>query len=112
MRELEKGCSELGVQGVVWDAAGKPISGRVTVRWQLGGNVIGYKVTNSSTVEQPGTFKFFIYPGPIYHGTKTSTLQIVESEANPNPLSEPFTWQVQDCLDGPEQFVNVTFRHR
>lgn len=108
MQAQEKGCSDLGVQGVILDATGKPITGRVTVKWQLGGHV-DYWVTGNP-IEQPGVFKFMIFPGPIYHGTKTSTLQIVESEANPNPLSEPFTWQVQDCVDGPELFVNVTFR--
>jgi len=110
MQAQEKGCSDLGVQGVILDAVGRPITGQVTVRWQLNGHV-DYWVTGNA-IEQPGVFKFGIFPGPIYHGTKTSTVQIVESEANPSPLSEPLTWQVQDCLEGPEQFVNVTFRHR
>jgi LysM repeat protein len=109
-QEQEKGCSDLGIEGVILDVVGKPISGRVTVKWQLDGHV-AYFVTGDA-VELPGVFKFMIYPGPIYHGTKTSTLQIVESEANPVPLSEPVTWQVLDCLEGPERFVNVTFRHR
>lgn len=110
MQEQEKGCSDLGIEGVILDAVGKPMTGRVTVKWQLGGHVDYFATGNP--VELPGVFKFIIYPGPIYHGTKTSTLQIVESEANPAPLSEPFTWQVLDCIDGPERFVNVTFRHR
>ena len=111
MQAQEKGCSDLGVEGVVLDAAGRPITGQVTVKWQLNGHV-DYWITNSSPVELPGVFKFGIFPGPIYHGTKTSTLQIVESEGNPTPLSEPFTWEVQDCLEGPEHFANVTFRRR
>jgi hypothetical protein len=112
MQEQEKGCSDMGLQGVIWDAAGKPITGKVTVKWQLDGNVIGYQVTNSNPVEQPGTFKFFIFPGPVYHGTKNSVLQIIESESNPTPLSEPLTWQIRDCVDGAERFINITFRHR
>jgi LysM repeat protein len=111
MQAQEKGCSDLGVQGVILDATGKPITGRVTVQWQLGGGPPDYWVTGDP-IEEPGVFKFMVFPGPIYHGTKTSTIQIVESEANPTPLSEPFSWQVQDCIDGPELFVNVTFRQR
>jgi len=111
MQGQEKGCSDMGVQGVILDAAGKPFAGRVTVKWQLDGNVIGYWVTGNP-IEQPGTFKFFIFPGPIYHGTKNSILQIIESESNPTSLSEPLTWQIRDCLEGPELFVNVTFRQR
>ncbi len=113
MQEQEKGCSGLGVEGVILDATGNPFTGIVTVRWQLGGYV-DYFVTGNP-VELPGVFKFDIIATqsqPIYHGTKTSTIQIVESEANPTPLSEPFTWQVLDCIDGPERFVNVTFQHR
>ena len=110
MQEQEKGCSELGVQGVILDTAGRPITGQVTVKWQLDGYV-DHRVTGDP-VEQPGTFKFFIFQGPIYHGTKTSTIQIVESESNPTPLSEPLTWQVLDCVDGPERFVDITFRRR
>jgi LysM repeat protein len=110
MQAQEKGCSDLGVQGMILDAVGNPITGRVTVKWQLGGYV-DYWVTGDP-IEQPGAFKFMIFPGPIYHGTKTSTIQIVQSESNPTPLSEPLTWQVQDCIEGPELFVNVTFRQR
>ncbi len=111
MQPYEKGCSDLGVQGLVLNAAGNPITGQVTVKWQLGGYV-DYWVVNSDPIEQQGSFKFFIFPGPIYHGNKTSTIQIVESEANPKPLSEPLTWQVQDCIEGPELFANVIFRRR
>ncbi len=113
MQEQEKGCSGLGVEGVILDAAGNPFTGRVTVMWQLDGHV-DYFVTGNP-VELPGVFKFDIIATqsqPIYHGTKTSSIQIVESEANPTPLSEAFTWQVLDCIDGPERFVNLTFRHR
>lgn len=39
MQAQEKGCSDLGVQGVILDAAGKPITGRVTVKWQLGSHL-------------------------------------------------------------------------
>jgi LysM repeat protein len=113
IQEIEKGCSGLGVEGVVLDAAGNPFTGRVTVKWQLDGYE-DYFVTGDP-IEGPGVFKFDIIATksqPIYHGTKTSTIQIIESEANPTPLSEPFTWQVLDCNEGPERFVNVTFRHR
>jgi hypothetical protein len=110
-QEQEKGCSGMGVEGIILDTSGKPLTGRVTVRWQLDGNVIGYRVTGSA-IEQPGVFKFDLFPGPIYHGTKTSTLQVIESESNPSPLSEPLTWQIRDCVEGPERFVNITFRQR
>ena len=110
MQGQEKGCSDLGVEGVILDATGKPVAGRLTVRWQLDGYV-GYDVTGDP-LEGPGVFKFEIPKSGIYHGTKTSTLQIVESESNPTPLSEPLTWQVLDCVDGPERFVDITFRRR
>jgi LysM repeat protein len=110
-QEQEKGCSELGVRGIILDAAGRPFTGRVTVKWQLDGNVIGYFVTGNP-VEQPGTFKFFIFPGPIYHGTKNSILQIIESESNPTPLSAPLTWRIPDCTEDNVSFINITFRHR
>jgi hypothetical protein len=110
MMEYQKGCSNLGVEGWIQDAARNPVTGRVTIRWQLDGHT-DYWVTGNP-VEQPGIFKFNIPPGQIYHGTKTSTLQIVESEANPVPLSDPLTWQVSDCTEGPEFFSGIIFRHR
>jgi LysM repeat protein len=110
-QEQEKGCSELGVQGMILDAAGKAITGQVTVEWQLDGNVMGYVVVNGNPVEQQGTFKFFIFPGPIYHGTKNSILQIIASESNPTPLSAPLTWQIPDCVGHNVSYINVTFRH-
>ncbi len=111
MQESPRGCSNLGVEGWILDAGGNPVTGEVTVRWQLG-EYTHYWVTGD-ILEEPGIFKFNIQlPDPIYHGTKTSTLQIVESEANPVPLSEPLTWQIPDCMDGPEFFGNITFRHR
>ena len=100
----------MGVEGVIRDAAGRPITGQVTVRWQIDGYV-DYDVTGEA-MEAQGTFKFEIMRGGFYHGPKTSTLQIIESESNPTPLSKPVTWQVLDCNDGPERWVNVTFRHR
>jgi len=111
-QEQEKGCTDMGVEGIVRDAAGNPISGQVTVKWQLDGSVMGYKVVNGNPMEQPGTFKFDIIRGTIYHGPKNSVLQIIASESNPTPLSAPLTWQIKDCNDGPERFVNITFRHR
>ena len=102
----------MGVQGVILDAAGKPITGQVTVKWQLDGNVMGHVVVNGNTMEQPGTFKFFVFPGPIYHGTKNSILQIIASESNPTPLSAPLTWRIPDCAEDNASFINITFRHR
>ena len=113
MQSQEKGCSGLGVEGGILDAAGNPITGIVTVKWQLDSHVDHF--VTGSPVELPGVFKFDIIATerqPIYHGQKTSTIQIIESEADPTPLSEPFSWQVQDCNDGPERFINVTFRQR
>jgi murein DD-endopeptidase MepM/ murein hydrolase activator NlpD len=109
-QEQEKGCSELGVQGVILDAAGRPTTAQVTVKWQLDGYV-DYWVTGDP-MEQPGVFKFFIFPGPIYHGAKNSILQIIASEANPTPLSAPLTWRIPDCTEGNASFINITFRHR
>ena len=109
-QEQEKGCSEMGVQGVILDAAGRPFTGRVTIRWQLDGQV-DYFVTGDP-IEGAGTFKFEVPKSGIYHGTKNSILQVVESESNPTPLSAPLTWEIGDCLDHPERFINITFRHR
>jgi LysM repeat protein len=111
MRSSSRGCSNFTVEGRILDAAGNPVTGAVTVRWQAG-EYVKYDVTGDA-IELPGVFKFSIHlPDPIYHGTKTSTLQIVQSEANPVPLSEPYTWQILDCLEGPEFFSNITFRRR
>jgi len=109
-QEQEKGCSELGVQGVILDAAGRPSTAQVTVRWQLDGYV-DYWVTGDA-MEEPGVFKFFIFPGPIYHGAKNSILQIITSESNPTPLSAPLTWQIPDCVGHNVSYINVTFRHK
>lgn len=100
----------MGVQGIILDAASKPITGQVTVKWQLDGYV-DYFVTGEP-VEGPGVFKFFIYPGPIYHGTKNSILQVIASESDPTPLSAPLTWRIPDCAQGNASFINITFRHR
>ena len=110
MTEEENGCSNMGVQGWVHDASGNPVTGAVTVKWQWEGGT-EYWVTGNP-LEQPGIFKFSIVQGPAYHGSKTFVLQIVESEADPVPLSEPLSFPVQDCADGPELFKNIIFRHR
>lgn len=111
MQESRRGCSNMGLDGWIQDAAGNPVTGEVTVRWQVG-QYTRYDVTGDP-LEEPGYFKFTILlPDPIYHGTKTSTLQIVESEANPVPLSEPHTWEIQDCVEWPEFFSNIIFRRR
>ena len=81
------------------------------MRWQVG-RYTKYNVTGDP-LELPGVFKFSIHvPDPIYHGTKTSTLEIVQSQANPVPMSEPFSWEILDCTVGPEFFSNIVFRHR
>jgi LysM repeat protein len=111
MRSSSRGCSNFTVEGRILDAAGSPVTGAVTVRWQVG-EYVKYDVTGDA-IELPGVFKFSIHvPDPIYHGTKTSTLLIVQSEANPIPLSEPYTWQIRDCTEGPEFFSNITFQRR
>jgi hypothetical protein len=111
MQSSSRGCSNFTVEGRILDAAGNPITGAVTVRWEIG-EYTRFWVTGA-VIELPGVFKFTIpVPDPIYHGTKASTLQIIQSEANPVPLSEPYTWQIRDCTEGPEFFSNITFRRR
>jgi len=111
MQSDRRGCSNLAVEGRILDAAGNATTEAVTVRWQVG-QYTRFWVTGDP-LELPGVFKFSIaIPDPIYHGTKTSTLQIVHSEFNPVALSEPFTWQILDCTVGPEFFSNMVFRHR
>lgn len=106
-----RGCSNLAVEGRIEDAAGNPPAEAVTVRWQVG-EYTKYWVTGDP-IELPGVFKFNIStPDPIYHGTKTSILQIIQSEADPVALSKPFTWPILDCQEGPEFFGNIVFQHR
>jgi LysM repeat protein len=111
MQEDVRGCSNLAVEGVIQDAAANPVTGRVTIRWRLGGLEPLYWVTGNP-MEKTGVFKFSVIPGQVYHGTKTSVLEIVESESNPAPLSAPLTWEILDCTVGPEFFSNIIFRHR
>jgi LysM repeat protein len=110
MQEEENGCSNMGVEGWVQDAAGNPVTGAIAVKWQWEGGTETWPMDQA--MEIPGIFKFHIVQGPAYHGSKTFSLQIVESEANPVALSEPFSFPVQDCADGPELFKNIIFRHR
>jgi hypothetical protein len=112
MVEHSLGCSKMGVEGWVHDAGGNAITGAVTVKFQWNGQDPEWWVTGNP-MEQTGIFKFDLgMPGLHYHGNKVFTLQIVESQSNPIPLSEPLTWQVSDCMDGPEFFSNIIFRHR
>lgn len=111
MQSDQRGCSNLTAEGRIQDAAGNAPTEAVTVRWQVGQYTMFW--VTGDPIELPGVFKFNIpTPDPIYHGTKTSILQIVQSELNPVALSEPFTWQIFDCTEGPEFFSNIVFGHR
>ncbi len=102
-------CVQPYLQGWVLDAAGAPLSG-VTVRWQYWNNTDFAISGDPQKLWQPGEFKFtYIVHDP--HRETDFVLQIVQSEGNPVPLSEPLVILYAGC-GATGQITNIVFKRR
>lgn len=100
-------CFQPYLQGWVRDATGAPLDG-VTVRWQYWNNTDFAISGDPQQLWQPGEFKFTY----IVHDPRRETdfvLQIVQSEGNPVPLSEPLVIRYAGC-GATGQITNIVFK--
>ena len=107
-RQEEEQCVQPYLQGWVVDSYGVPLNG-VTVRWQYWDRT-EYAVSGDPQLYwQKGQFKFTYYGRP--HRETDFVLQVVESEANPVPLSEPLKIHYAGCST-MGQITNIVFKRR
>lgn len=102
-------CAHPYLQGWVSDASGAPLNG-VIVRWQYWNNTEFAISGDPQYVWQPGEFKFTYYGQDPFIETDF-VLQIVESEGNPLPLSEPLAIHYAGCAT-TGQITNIVFKRR
>lgn len=107
MYTVETHCDYVRMEGWVYKADGSAADG-VTVQLQWSGGT-EYKQTGDP-LEESGFWKFTPLPRDTsMHVPTTFTLRIVRSESDPTPLSRDFSIDYQDCVIGPELFLNIIF---
>lgn len=98
-------CGTVYMEGKVVDAAGNPING-VTIELEFFGNR-DYRVTG---VGKPaGAWGFSPLARDMYQTAVPFNIRVVESQANPTPLSDVLFIDFRDCNQAG-QFTNITFR--
>ncbi len=102
-------CAHPYLQGWVRDSSGAPLDG-VIVRWQYWNNSEFAMSGDPQYIWQPGEFKFTYYARDPHIETDF-VLQIVESEGNPLPLSEPLMMHYAGCAT-MGQITNIVFKRR
>lgn len=105
MEELQ--CAHPYLQGWVKAADGAPLNG-VTIRWQYWNNTEYATSGDPQFLWQPGEFKFTYYAQDPHLETDF-VLQVVESAANPAPLSEPLVIHYSGC-GAMGQITNIVFK--
>jgi hypothetical protein len=109
----EEQCFSPHLQGFVKDSSGAPLGG-VVVRWQYWNNTEFAISGDPQKVWQPGEFKFTYGYGQAGFDPTIATefvLQIVTSQENPEPLSEPFVIQYTSCFE-TGQLTKIVFKQR
>lgn len=101
-------CLQPYLKGLVIDANGDPLDG-MTLRWQRWGQSEFY-VSGSDPTAPRGEWKFTYYADDPGRATDF-VLQIVESEQNPVPLSEPLVLHYAGCGE-TGQVTNIVFKRR
>jgi hypothetical protein len=98
-------CGTVYFKGKVVDAAGNPING-ITVELEFFGNKV-YRV--SGVGESAGEWGFAPLAMDMYKTRIQFRIRLVQSESNPQPLSNILTIDFSDCAQAG-QFTNITFR--
>jgi LysM repeat protein len=99
-------CGTVYFKGQITGVGGEPVSGR-TVRLRFSGHVV-YNV--SGVGQNPGEWGFAPLAPENYHSPFTFLIDIVESEANPAPQSDPVEIRFTDC-GAAGQFDSIVFQY-
>lgn len=99
-------CGTVYLQGKITGAGGEPVSGR-TVRLRFANNV-AYK--ESGVGENPGSWGFSPLAPNMYNSPFHFLIDIVESQANPDPHSDTLTITFTGC-DTMGQMENIVFEY-
>ncbi|TKJ29547.1 MAG: hypothetical protein CEE40_08000 [Chloroflexi bacterium B3_Chlor] len=112
-RVEEENCVRQYLQGWVHDASGAPLNG-VTVRWDRWGESFFEISGDLEKTWRRGEWKFTYGYGQAGFDPRVTTdftLQIVLSEGDPTPLSEPLVIHYAGCgLTG--QITNIVFKRQ
>jgi hypothetical protein len=101
-------CFSMYLKGLVVDANDVPLDG-VTVRWERW-QVSNFYVSGSDPTAPRGQWTFDYMPGNRHMPTDF-VLQVVESEGNPKPLSDPLVIHYAGCsING--QITHIVFKRR
>jgi hypothetical protein len=99
-------CGTVYMKGKITGMGGEPVNGRI-VRLRFAGNV-AYK--ESGVGEDPGSWGFAPLAPNLYHAPFVFQIDIVQSEANPVPVSDTFNIEFHGC-DAMGQMENITFEY-
>lgn len=98
-------CGTVYFKGKVVDSAGNPING-ITVELEFFGNKV-HRITGVG--EGAGEWGFAPLAMDMYKTRIQFHIRLVQSESNPQPLSDIVTIDFADCAQAG-QFTNITFR--
>jgi len=100
-------CGSVYMEGKITGVGGEGVNGRV-VRLRFAGNVF-YRVSGEDG-KPPGEWGFSPLAQQNFHSPFTFLIDIVESQANPNPVSDTAEISFTDCgIAG--QFTNIVFEY-
>jgi hypothetical protein len=94
------------MKGLITGVGGEPVNGRI-VRLRFAGNT-AYKVSGEG--EDAGRWGFAPLAPEHYHSPFTFLIDIVESQANPVPVSDVAEIKFTDCGTAG-QFTNIVFQY-
>jgi hypothetical protein len=104
----EVNCGSVYLHGKITGIGGEPVDGR-TVRLRWWDNT-AFNVSGSAGGHDPGAWGFSPLSQEQFHSHQPFIVDIVESEANPVPISNEALMEFTDCgVAG--QFTNITFAY-
>jgi len=101
-------CGTVYLKGKITGVGGEPVDGR-TVRLRWWDNV-AFTISGSPGGYAPGEWGFSPLSQEQFHSYQLFIVDIVESEANPVPISDEAHIEMDDC-DIAGQFTNITFEY-
>jgi hypothetical protein len=104
--EQHPNCGSVYLEGEVTNQGGDPLDG-ITVRLRWWDNV-EYELSGTAGGHSPGKWGFSPLSPDQNRAHQPFVLDIVESRANPVPLSEELHVNMVDCSQAG-QFINITF---
>jgi len=101
-------CGTVYLHGKITGIGGEPADGRtVRLRWW---NNVAFNVSGSAGGHDPGAWGFSPLSQEQFHSHQPFIVDIVESEANPVPISNETRIEFTDCSVAG-QFTNITFAY-